>query len=244
MNRIPYPVNRDTPKGRPGMRRGGRQWRKLRADWADVIAERAAAGNPVICRRCNRPILPGQRWQLGHPDTMPVATHGHHAHDLAPEHASENERAGAQLRHTLAARTGRVTASTRWNRGSAGPTSAPRTLTAQRTGDAATAGFLAASPLAGDPSPLRNLSPLKRELSRRWPGGRVCVWSGPDRDGDAPSGPDGAGFGRIGGGAGGGRGAGRGTGGWRGQGRCGARVPGRGGSVGAAAAAAGWRAVR
>ena len=83
------------------MRRGGRQWRKLRADWAIVIATRAAAGDPVICRRCNTPILPGQRWQLGHPDTMPVATHGHHAHDLAPEHAGENERAGALLRHAL-----------------------------------------------------------------------------------------------------------------------------------------------
>ena len=74
---------------------------QVRNAWAIEITDRAAAGDPVICRRCSTPILPVQRWQLGHPDTMPVATHGHHAHDLAPEHGSCNESAGALLRHAL-----------------------------------------------------------------------------------------------------------------------------------------------
>ena len=46
-----------------------------------------AAGETITCPRCGHPILPGQRWDLGHNDARDAWT--------GPEHAHCNRAAGA-----------------------------------------------------------------------------------------------------------------------------------------------------
>jgi hypothetical protein len=42
----------------------------------------------MMCWRCGQPILPGEKWDLGHTDGGGIA---------GPEHASENRRAGGRI---------------------------------------------------------------------------------------------------------------------------------------------------
>lgn len=76
---------------------------KIRAEWTRQIAIAAAAGQPILCRRTSKPILPGMSWDLGHANGHDVALVGDNTHDLAPELAAPNRSAGGRLRHTLAA---------------------------------------------------------------------------------------------------------------------------------------------
>ena len=54
----------------------------------------------VPCARCPFPILPGQRWDIGH--TIDRAIGGTDADGLSPEHARCNRAAGGRLGHQLA----------------------------------------------------------------------------------------------------------------------------------------------
>lgn len=83
------------------MRRGTRQWRKLRAAWQARIEHAHHIGEPILCRRTGQPIAPGDRWQLGHPDWAPAAIAGEHTTDLWPEMAGPNEANGSAVRAQL-----------------------------------------------------------------------------------------------------------------------------------------------
>lgn len=55
---------------------------------------------PWPCRRCGLDIVPGQRWDLGHPPGAGVAEGGSvRSRGLEPEHSSCNRSAGARLRN-------------------------------------------------------------------------------------------------------------------------------------------------
>lgn len=82
-------------------KRGSYQSMKLRTDWAHRITLAAEAGQPIRCRRCDKPVLPSMTWDLGH--HLDQATHGPNAIALAPEHAKCNRSAGGKLRHQLRA---------------------------------------------------------------------------------------------------------------------------------------------
>lgn len=58
----------------------------IRSGWARVIAKTGS----VKCRRCGKPIHPGDKWELGHPADRPYAS-GNRDQDLAPEHARCNK---------------------------------------------------------------------------------------------------------------------------------------------------------
>jgi len=60
----------------------GQQQRRERRDWAPIVAR-----GGVICPRCEKPILPGEAWDLGHQDDRSAPTR--------PEHATCNRRAAA-----------------------------------------------------------------------------------------------------------------------------------------------------
>lgn len=68
--------------------------RQHRADWDQAIQ----AGAMPTCRRCSKPIKPGQPWQLGH--IVDLALGGTPKH-RAPEHKRCNEAAGGQLSAAL-----------------------------------------------------------------------------------------------------------------------------------------------
>lgn len=68
-------------------------WRRLRAHWADKIAIAAALGDPIRCWRTGKPILPTDKWDLGHTIDRADGGTDNHAH---PEHASPNRAAGAR----------------------------------------------------------------------------------------------------------------------------------------------------
>lgn len=79
---------------------------KIRAEWNHTLHLIWAGEHPTltewICRKCARPILPGQRWDLGH--LLDQAVHGPNAISLEPEHADKcNRAAGGRLAHTLRA---------------------------------------------------------------------------------------------------------------------------------------------
>lgn len=66
----------------------GRKVTKARALWAARL--------PLPCRRCGRPVHPGQRWQVGH--VIDRARGGSdHLENQWPEHAYCNESAGGKL---------------------------------------------------------------------------------------------------------------------------------------------------
>lgn len=71
--------------------RGTRAWTTLCATWQTIIDTH----NGWTCRRCHKPIPPGDRaaWQLGHPHD--ITTGPTLIADLAPEHTSCNTSAGA-----------------------------------------------------------------------------------------------------------------------------------------------------
>ena len=79
--------------------RSSRQWAKLRASWATVIAT-----SRVYCPRCGDQITSGQAWDLGHRVALRA---GGSNGDARPEHAACN-RAGAgvpaELRDDVAGR--------------------------------------------------------------------------------------------------------------------------------------------
>lgn len=59
----------------------------VRQRWAHVLA----VAGVIECRRCHRPIRPGEEWDLGHPADKPYAN-GNRDDGLAPEHTSCNRR--------------------------------------------------------------------------------------------------------------------------------------------------------
>lgn len=66
-------------------------YQQTRRHWRQLID----AGHPVTCRRCGRPIKPGQQFDLGHPDdATPGGPTTNQA--LAPEHPACNRTAGAR----------------------------------------------------------------------------------------------------------------------------------------------------
>jgi len=69
-----------------------RAWRQLRAAWNLRLINAAAAGHPIACPRCAKPIHPNQAWDLGH--TIDRAAGGTDRDGLQPEHAACNRRAG------------------------------------------------------------------------------------------------------------------------------------------------------
>ena len=77
---------------------GGRAVMVMRAGWS----ARIEAGD-VACGRCALPILPGQRWDLGH--VVDRALGGTTADGVTPEHARCNRSAGGRLGHAMAGRT-------------------------------------------------------------------------------------------------------------------------------------------
>lgn len=60
----------------------------VRHHWAGVLA----VVGQIPCRRCPRPIRPGEPWDLGHPPDKPYAL-GNRDQGMAPEHRNCN-RAG------------------------------------------------------------------------------------------------------------------------------------------------------
>jgi hypothetical protein len=52
-----------SPVAKTNERGYGWKHQNLRQSWQRVMAERV-----VLCSRCERPILPGQPWDLGHDD--------------------------------------------------------------------------------------------------------------------------------------------------------------------------------
>lgn len=83
-------------------------WQQLRAQWA----MRMEVGEPITCRLCSQPILPGQPWDLGH--GIPHAQGGQ-GHDAQPEHTHCNRSAGGKLRATTHPGR-RIPPSPRWTR--------------------------------------------------------------------------------------------------------------------------------
>jgi hypothetical protein len=85
-------------------RRGyGRAHQQRRAAIAPIVA----AGN-AVCRRCHKPIMPGQAWDLGHLDGTGKQVYG------GPEHRACNRAGGA--RQTNARRAGNQGVKTLWSR--------------------------------------------------------------------------------------------------------------------------------
>ena len=74
---------RDHARGNSTQRGYGSAHQRERARWS----QRMVAGERVVCPRCGCPILPGQRWDLGHNDARDAWT--------GPEHAHCNRAAGA-----------------------------------------------------------------------------------------------------------------------------------------------------
>ena len=74
---------RDHERGSAAQRGYGSTHQRERAQWW----QRMAGGEQVTCPRCGHPILPGQRWDLGHNDSRDAWT--------GPEHAHCNRAAGA-----------------------------------------------------------------------------------------------------------------------------------------------------
>lgn len=74
---------RDHARGTAAQRGYGSAHQRERAQWW----QRMAAGEQITCPRCRHPILPGQRWDLGHNDARDAWT--------GPEHAHCNRAAGA-----------------------------------------------------------------------------------------------------------------------------------------------------
>ena len=74
---------RDHERGSAAQRGYGSAHQRERARWS----QRMMAGERVVCPRCGCPILPGQRWDLGHNDSRDAWT--------GPEHAHCNRAAGA-----------------------------------------------------------------------------------------------------------------------------------------------------
>ena len=64
--------------------------RAERADWATLIA----AGHKPICRRCNKPITPGQPFDLGHRQDLAL---GGRKEARSPEHEDCNRAAGQAI---------------------------------------------------------------------------------------------------------------------------------------------------
>lgn len=72
-----------------------RQWRHIAAAAAATLHADHAAGRRVGCPYCDRPILPGQHFDIDH--TIP-RIHGGLDYHVRPAHRSCNRRAGATTR--------------------------------------------------------------------------------------------------------------------------------------------------
>lgn len=69
--------------------------RKARAHFLPMVL----AGD-CVCPKCQLPIVPGQRWQVGH--QVPRALGGSHdLTNLAPEHGGCNESDGSRVRSAV-----------------------------------------------------------------------------------------------------------------------------------------------
>jgi hypothetical protein len=70
---------------------------------ANAAARRAlaplVASGRAVCPRCRQPILPGQQWDAGH--VVDLATGGHAAGRMVPEHRACNRSAGGRLGNQL-----------------------------------------------------------------------------------------------------------------------------------------------
>ncbi|MGD8214620.1 hypothetical protein [Aestuariimicrobium sp. Y1814] len=70
--------------------------RRLRPIWNVIIANNQG----WTCRRCQKPIRPGEPYDLGHAaDADPSRTH--ETHDVEPEHPFCNRSAGSKARNKL-----------------------------------------------------------------------------------------------------------------------------------------------
>lgn len=75
----------------------------MTARWSGSIVRRSRAhfaamveAGDCVCPKCGLPIVPGQRWQVGHQQDQALGG-SHDLVNLAPEHGTCNESAGGRL---------------------------------------------------------------------------------------------------------------------------------------------------